>query len=55
MRLGLKIGKGCAAMMHAKMRDLPCHYLNLMGSARKKSTAAWMIRRNREMFGRSAL
>jgi IS1 family transposase len=27
MRLGVKVGKGCAALMDAKMRDLPCHYL----------------------------
>jgi IS1 family transposase len=27
MRLGVKVGKGCTALMDAKMRDLPCHYL----------------------------
>jgi len=27
MRLGVKVGKGCAALMNAKMRDLGCHYL----------------------------
>ena len=27
MRLGVKVGKGCAALMDAKMRDLPCRYL----------------------------
>ncbi|MGB9119048.1 MAG: hypothetical protein WCE73_00375, partial [Candidatus Angelobacter sp.] len=27
MRLGVKVGKGCAALLDAKMRDLPCHYL----------------------------
>ena len=27
MRLGVRIGKGCAALMDAKMRDLDCHYL----------------------------
>src|SRR5947209_11221328 len=27
MRLGVRIGKGCAAVMDAKMRDLDCHLL----------------------------
>ena len=27
MRLGVKVGKGCQSLMDAKMRDLPCHYL----------------------------
>jgi IS1 family transposase len=27
MRLGVKVGKGCAALLDAKMRDLPCKYL----------------------------
>jgi IS1 family transposase len=27
MRLGVRVGKGCAALMDAKMRDLPCRYL----------------------------
>jgi hypothetical protein len=27
MRLGVKVGKGCAALMDAKMRDLPCRHL----------------------------
>jgi IS1 family transposase len=27
MRLGVKVGKGCAALLDAKMRDLPCQYL----------------------------
>lgn len=27
MRLGVKVGKGCAALMDAKMHDLDCHYL----------------------------
>ena len=27
MRLGVKVGKGCAGLMDAKMRDLDCHYL----------------------------
>ncbi len=27
MRLGVKVGKGCAALMDAKMRELPCRYL----------------------------
>jgi IS1 family transposase len=27
MRLGVKVGKGCATLMDAKMRDLPCRYL----------------------------
>jgi IS1 family transposase len=27
MRLGVKVGKGCTALMDAKMRDLPCQYL----------------------------
>jgi hypothetical protein len=27
MRLGVKVGKCCAALLDAKMRDLPCHYL----------------------------
>jgi IS1 family transposase len=27
MRLGVRIGKGCAALMDAKMRDLGCRYL----------------------------
>src|SRR5262249_54824654 len=29
MRLGVKVGKGCAALMHAKMRDLSCQYLQV--------------------------
>jgi IS1 family transposase len=27
MRLGVKVGKGCAALLDAKMRNLPCKYL----------------------------
>src|SRR6202142_3183879 len=27
MRLGVKVGQGCAALMDAKMRDLDCHRL----------------------------
>jgi hypothetical protein len=27
MRLGVKVGKGCQELMDAKMRDLPCQYL----------------------------
>lgn len=27
MRLGVKVGKGCTALMDAKMRDLPCNRL----------------------------
>jgi IS1 family transposase len=27
MRLGVKVGKGCAALLDAKMRDLSCRYL----------------------------
>jgi len=27
MRLGVKIGQGCAALLDAKMRDLTCHHL----------------------------
>lgn len=27
MRLGVKVGKGCASLLDAKMRDLPCQYL----------------------------
>ena len=27
MRLGVRIGQGCAAVMDEKMRDLDCHYL----------------------------
>ena len=27
MRLGVRVGKGCAALMDAKMRDLGCRYL----------------------------
>ena len=27
MRLGVTVGKGCAVLMDAKMRDLDCHYL----------------------------
>jgi len=29
MRLGVKIGQGCAALLDAKMRDLTCHHLQL--------------------------
>jgi hypothetical protein len=27
MRLGVKVGQGCATLLDAKMRDLPCHHL----------------------------
>ena len=27
MRLGVKVGQGCATLLDAKMRDLPCQYL----------------------------
>ena len=27
MRLGVRVGHGCAALLDAKMRDLPCRYL----------------------------
>ena len=27
MRLGVRVGQGCAALLDAKMRDLPCRYL----------------------------
>src|SRR5438552_14437818 len=27
MRLGVRVGLGCAALLNAKMRDLPCRYL----------------------------
>jgi len=27
MRLGVRVGQGCAALLDAKMCDLPCHYL----------------------------
>jgi IS1 family transposase len=27
MRLGVKVGQGCATLLDAKMRDLDCHYL----------------------------
>ena len=27
MRLGVRVGRGCAALLDAKMRDLPCRYL----------------------------
>jgi len=29
MRLGVKVGKGCAALRDAKMRDLSCQYLRV--------------------------
>jgi hypothetical protein len=29
MRLGVRVGKGCAALMDAKMRDLSCNRLEL--------------------------
>ena len=29
MRLGVKVGQGCTALMDAKMRDLPCTRLEL--------------------------
>jgi IS1 family transposase len=29
MRLGVRVGKGCAALMDAKMRDLPCDNLQV--------------------------
>jgi hypothetical protein len=27
MRLGVKVGQGCATLLDAKMRDLSCHHL----------------------------
>jgi len=27
MRLGVRVGQGCATLLDAKMRDLPCHHL----------------------------
>src|SRR2546428_6352225 len=27
MRLGVRVGQGCAVLLDAKMRDLPCRYL----------------------------
>jgi IS1 family transposase len=27
MRLGVRVGQGCASVLDAKMRDLPCHHL----------------------------
>jgi hypothetical protein len=30
MRLGVRVGKGCAAIMDAKMRDLNCTNIKLM-------------------------
>src|SRR5438045_3801625 len=27
MRLGVRVGQGCAALLDAKMHDLPCRYL----------------------------
>src|SRR5437868_13012336 len=27
MRLGVRVGQGCDALLDAKMRDLPCRYL----------------------------
>lgn len=29
MNLGVRVGKGCAALMDAKLRNLSCHYLQL--------------------------
>jgi hypothetical protein len=29
MRLGVKVGQGCAALMDATMRDLPCERLEM--------------------------
>src|SRR5437016_8137821 len=29
MRLGVKVGKGCAMLLDSKMKDLDCHYLQL--------------------------
>lgn len=29
MNLGVRVGKGCAALMDTKMRNLQCHYLQL--------------------------
>lgn len=29
MRLGVKVGQGCTALMHETMRDLPCTRLEL--------------------------
>jgi IS1 family transposase len=29
MRLGVKVGKGCEALLDSKMQDLDCHYLQL--------------------------
>ena len=29
MRLGVKVGQGCTALMDAKMRDLPCNRLEM--------------------------
>ena len=29
MRLGVRIGEGCTALLNAKMRDLPCNRLEI--------------------------
>lgn len=29
MRLGVKVGQGCARLMDGEMRNLPCRYLQL--------------------------
>ena len=58
MRLGVKIGQGCTAMMDAKMRNLPCSVLRWMrfgaSSARKAQRSAKDDPRESVTFGRAA-
>ena len=59
MRLGVKVGQGCTALMDAKMRDLACNRLEMdeiWGFVGKKDTHVQTGRRLRSLavFGRSA-
>ena len=58
MRLGVKVGKGCTALMDAKMRNLSCTRLEcegIWGSVGKKTVMyVPMTTRNWETFGRTA-
>jgi hypothetical protein len=49
MRLGVKVGQGCTALMDASMRNLPCTRLEMDEiwdlSAKKRSTSALRMAR----------
>jgi hypothetical protein len=59
MRLGVKVGQGCTALMDAKMRDLPCTRLEMdeiWGFVGKKERHVKIDDpRKWAAFGRSAL